>query len=113
MNLIKLAAVAAMVTCGLAEAHAAEPAEAKPERPSRPASQPAPEPASRTPYDSAFTDYRSFSAETAPKDWRKANDEVRETGGHVGLLKGTPAQMKGHGAHGAKQPTPAASGAHK
>lgn len=114
MTLIKLAAVAAVATCTLAEADAAQPAEGKPQQPSsQPASQPAPEPASGALYHSAFTDYRPFSSEAALKDWRKANDEVRETGGHVGLLKGTPAQLKGHGAHGAKQPTPPLSGERK
>ena len=114
MTLIKLAAVAAVSICALIEAHGAEPAgreDAQPER-GRPRQTPG-KPASQTLYDSAFKDFRPFSGETAPKDWRKANDEVRETGGHVGLLKGTPAQLKGHGAHGAKQPTPPASGEHK
>lgn len=114
MTLIKLAAVAAVAACSLAVADAAQPAEGKSQQPSsQPASRPASQPASRMLYDSAFTDYRPFSDETAPKDWRKANDEVRETGGHVGLLKGTPAQLKGHGAHGAKQPAPPASGERK
>ena len=60
-------------------------------------------------YDSPFAGYRPFSEELAPKDWRKANEEVREAGGHIGLMKGQPAQPTGHGAHGAKQPAPPAS----
>jgi hypothetical protein len=60
-------------------------------------------------YDSPFDGYRPFSEPLAPKDWRKANDEVREAGGHIGLMKGEPAQLTGHGAHGAKQPVPPAS----
>jgi hypothetical protein len=59
-------------------------------------------------YRTPFADYRPFSEEVAPKDWRRANDEVRETGGHIGLMKGLPAQLQGHGAHGAKQPVPPA-----
>ncbi len=62
------------------------------------------------PYRSAFEGYRPFNAAEPLKDWRKANDEVRDAGGHVGLMKsGEPAQLKGHGAHGAKQATPPAT----
>lgn len=60
-------------------------------------------------YDSPFAGYRPFSEALAPKDWRKANEEVRQAGGHIGLMKGEPAQLTGHGAHGAKQPVPPAS----
>lgn len=60
-------------------------------------------------YRSAFSDYRPFSQESAPKEWRRANDEVREAGGHAGLMKGEAAQSKGHGSHGAKQQTPPAA----
>jgi hypothetical protein len=84
------------------------PAVATPERtggvPERAAAAPIPIPTYRSP----FADYRPFSEEVAPKAWRAANDEVRETGGHIGLMKGLPAQMQGHGAHGAKQPVPPA-----
>lgn len=59
-------------------------------------------------YDSPFAGYRPFSEALAPKDWRKANEEVRAAGGHIGLMKGQPAQLTGHGAHGAKQPVPPA-----
>lgn len=61
-------------------------------------------PASGTLYRSAFEGYRPFSDEVVVKDWRKANDEARDAGGHLGLMKGQPAPRQGHGAHGAKQP---------
>ena len=32
-------------------------------------------------YRSVFSDYQPFSQELAPKEWRRANDEVREAGG--------------------------------
>jgi len=57
-------------------------------------------------YRSPFADYRLFKADEPMKDWRMANDEVREAGGHIGLMKGAPAQPTGHGTHGAKQPAP-------
>ena len=38
-------------------------------------------------YVSSFEGYRRFEAEAPAKDWRRANDEVREAGGHVGILK--------------------------
>jgi hypothetical protein len=61
-------------------------------------------------YRSPFADYRPFSEEVPPKAWRTANDEVRDAGGHIGLMKGERAQPRGHEAHGAKQPTtPAAA----
>jgi hypothetical protein len=101
MTLIKLAAVAAVVLCTLAEAHEAQSTGKKSQQRS---SQPLPQPASQTLYASAFTDYRPFSGDAAPKDWRKANDEVRDAGGHIGLMKGQPAPLRGHGAHGSEQP---------
>ena len=55
-------------------------------------------------YSSPFADYRAFKADEPLKDWRKANDEVREAGGHIGLMKQAPEQHQGHGAHGAKPP---------
>ena len=57
-------------------------------------------------YRSPFTDYRAFKAGEPMIEWRKANDEVHEAGGHIGLMKGAPAQPTGHGAHGAKPPAP-------
>jgi hypothetical protein len=49
-------------------------------------------PPSVTPrYESPFADYRPFSVESPMKPWRAANDDVREAGGHVGILKGMSA----------------------
>lgn len=48
------------------------------------------DPKARSPgvaFRSAFEDYRPFVDEK-PVDWRRANDEVREVGGHLGLAKG-------------------------
>lgn len=53
-------------------------------------------------YRSAFTDYRRFKPEEPPKTWRRANAEVRDAGGHVGLMKGTEGKAMDHGGHGAK-----------
>ena len=115
MTLIKFAAVAALATCSVIEARTAEPAargQAQPESGRLPQSRS--NSLAQALYDSAFADYRAFSADTAPKDWRKANEEVREVGGHAGLMKGAPGQPKGgHAAHGAKQQAPATSGEHK
>lgn len=51
------------------------------------AAPPAP-PAAGPTYVSPFADYRRFDAESPSKPWRLANDEVREAGGHVGIVKG-------------------------
>jgi hypothetical protein len=58
-------------------------------------------------YDSPFESYRRFNADEPMKDWRAANEEVREAGGHIGLLKAAKSPDKakgpthpGHGAHG-------------
>lgn len=55
-------------------------------------------------YRSAFTGYRRFQPEDPLKTWRRANDEVRDAGGHVGLMKGAEGKGKAmdHGGHGAK-----------
>lgn len=53
-------------------------------------------------YRSPFTDYRKFTADEPPMNWRRANDEVRDAGGHIGLMKGTESKGMGHGGHGAK-----------
>lgn len=60
-------------------------------------------------YVSPFADYRRFDAESPPKGWREANEEVREAGGHVGILKGMggPAAATAAG----KSPAGAAPGA--
>jgi hypothetical protein len=56
---------------------------------SRPAAKaPLPRPAGA--YQSPFADYRPFTADEPLKDWRRANDEVRDAGGHAGLLKAEP-----------------------
>ena len=52
------------------------------------AAPPAPSAPGAAAYVSPFADYRRFDAESPPKPWRQANDEVREAGGHVGILKG-------------------------
>ncbi len=59
-------------------------------------------------WSSPLADYRSFDAEPPPKPWRAANDEVREAGGHVGLMKSAVAP--GTSMKGAPQP-PAGSAA--
>ena len=53
-------------------------------------------------YRSAFTDYRRFNAEEPLRSWRRANDAVRDAGGHVGLMKGTEGKAMDHGGDGAK-----------
>lgn len=57
-------------------------------------------------YRSAFEDYRPF-AEQKPADWRRANDEVRDVGGHLGLAKG---QGSGEAASRPQPGSPEASG---
>lgn len=44
-------------------------------------------PVARIEYRSAFEDYRAFVDEETV-DWRKANDDVREAGGHAGHKPG-------------------------
>ena len=41
-------------------------------------------------YRSAFADYRPFREEQV-RDWRALNDDVAQTGGHVGIMRGTNA----------------------
>ena len=41
-----------------------------------------------TPHRSGFEGYRPMQADEPMKGWREANDEVREAGGHVGIMKG-------------------------
>jgi hypothetical protein len=38
-------------------------------------------------YASPFADYRPFDPKEPAKPWRAANEEVREAGGHVGVMK--------------------------
>lgn len=42
-------------------------------------------------YDSPFLDYRPFDPQEPAKPWRAANEEVRDAGGHVGVMKATEA----------------------
>lgn len=68
----------------------------------------APAPASPEPpaFRSAFTDYRRFNADEPLKSWRRANDEARDAGGHVGMMKGTQGRAEGHEGHAAKPKEP-------
>jgi hypothetical protein len=62
-------------------------------------------------YRSAFEGYRPFAETDKLRDWRQANEEVREAGGHAGHKPGQGAgqpaakpqpeapQSSGHGAH--------------
>jgi hypothetical protein len=50
----------------------------------------APAPRGSSGYQSPFADYRPFTPDEPLKDWRRANDEVREAGGHAGLMKPEP-----------------------
>ena len=54
----------------------------------RPAAE-APPPRTPGAYRSPFADYRPFADEPL-KDWRRANEEVHEAGGHAGLMKAAP-----------------------
>jgi hypothetical protein len=57
---------------------------------------------------SPFADYRRF--DDAPlKPWRAANDEVRDAGGHIGLMKGLSAPAAATAA--GKSPAGGAAGA--
>jgi hypothetical protein len=38
-------------------------------------------------YDSPFLDYRPFDPQEPAKPWRAANEEVRDAGGHLGVMK--------------------------
>lgn len=38
-------------------------------------------------YASAFAGYRPFDPQEPAKPWRAANEEVREAGGHIGVMK--------------------------
>jgi len=47
-----------------------------------------PAPATGPAYVSPFADYLRFEPDPPAKPWRAANDEVRDAGGHVGILNG-------------------------
>ena len=50
-------------------------------------------------HHSAFAGYQPLG-DDKPADWRNANDEVARAGGHVGILKSSPAtSSKGHAGH--------------
>lgn len=53
-------------------------------------------------YPSPFADYRPFTPQEPPKNWRAANDEVRDIGGHIGLMKSEPGG-KAQASKGGKQ----------
>ncbi len=75
-------------------------------------------PTAPLPYQSAFTGYKRPQLE-GKTDWRKANDTVRDVGGHMGAIKSdspdetpqkaampaAPASSGGHAGHG-KRGTP-------
>jgi hypothetical protein len=57
-------------------------------------------------YRSAFDGYRPFAGQEL-RDWRKANEEVREAGGHAGHKPGQSAGEK------TSKPQPGHKGHHK
>lgn len=66
------------------------PEQKAPEMPAPSARQPlpsAPQPLPSSGYRSSFADYRPFAPDEPMKDWRAANEAVREAGGHAGLMK--------------------------
>lgn len=46
-------------------------------------------------YDAPFADYRPFNAQEPAKPWRAANEEVREAGGHIEVMKALEAAARG------------------
>ena len=66
---------------------------------SAPAPAPAPANASAlvppTLYNSAFTGYQRYR-EQAPVPWRELNDQVGQTGGHVGIVGGAQGKPESH-----------------
>lgn len=117
MTLLKIAALGAVAAYSLFEAQAAElvpppggHGHGRGQGEQRP---PVDRDRTQELYRSPFADYRPFSVELSPKDWRRANEEVRDAGGHIGLMKGQPAQLEGRAAHGARQAVPPVSGERK
>jgi len=49
------------------------------------------QPAGSRAYASPFADYRPFDPQEPAKGWRAANEEVREAGGHIGVMKSNEA----------------------
>ena len=73
------------------------------------------QPAAHEGYRSPFETYRPFNADEPLMDWRAANEQVREAGGHVGLMKtdkkAGQAEAPAAGAHAGHGPhTPPAGG---
>lgn len=86
--------------------HEARPAEHAKEKPASAVAVPG----AHEVYRSPFADYRAFVPDEPLEDWRRANDQARDVGGHMGLMKaGGAAPSAGHGAHGTKQPAPPVS----
>lgn len=53
---------------------------------------------------SPFAGYRRFDPDAPLKPWRAANDEVRDAGGHVGILKGAASRAPAANEPAAKAP---------
>lgn len=88
MNRITLAWAALSITPFWAAAQSATPAvpgEPAPAQSSSASAEP-PRAAPTIGYESAFKDYRSWRDEPT-RPWRDVNDEVRQVGGHAGVLK--------------------------
>lgn len=100
--------VAAGLHCGLASAQATSPSPGAAARPAavpaadaKKAGLPPAKPVVPDGYRSPFADYRPYTPQDPLKPWRAANDEVREAGGHAGLMKGAhPGEA--HGPKGGK-----------
>lgn len=96
-------ALVAALQPGLARAQAASPLAGHGARPvaTAKAAPAVPNAAAPSKYESAFADYRPFTPQEPPKGWRAANDEVRDAGGHLGLMKGATG-AKGEAGKGGK-----------
>lgn len=95
------AALWAALHVTVAWSQAASPPGHQDHHPAKPGGKPAAEagspPAAEAPpsrpagaYRSPFADYRPYTPDEPLKDWRRANDEVRDAGGHAGLMKAEP-----------------------
>ena len=60
-------------------------------------------PVPATAYQSAFTSYHKAGFEEKV-DWRRANDAVREAGGHAGMLQDSGAPAQAPPPHGHRMP---------
>ena len=61
------------------------------------------EPATKAAYRSAFEGYRAFDPNEPLKDWKRANDDVREAGGHLGIFRAASGKAHHPGSRGDKQ----------